>query len=56
MKNMEQLFIHWYSKKSKKYFDNYISTLTYLFQITFSVQNGVKFKNALASTCLFGGF
>ena len=56
MKNMEQLFIHWYSKKSKKYFNTYISTLTYLFQITFSVQNGVKFKNALASTCLFGGF
>ena len=44
------------SKKSKKYFDTYISTLTYLFQITFSVQNGVKFKNALASTCLFGEF
>ena len=32
------------AKKNKKYFDTYISTLTYLFQITFSVQNGVEFK------------
>ena len=32
------------TKKSKKYFDTYISTLTHWFQTPFSVQNGVKLR------------